>query len=357
MSRQARERAEREKKARLELTDRRLIVLASVLLIVSGFSLILLRMTWMWDIVIYEETSVAMRIVLGNIYKQIVWIAVGIILFLLRNRLTLSSMIGALSWVLGFYVMHEVEVYSGMSAIDYVMEVTSSVLAFGLVLFGALIWMKQFKFARALGVIAMFYVAYELMNYRMSIIDTVVHQAEGLAMLVIPYLPYTALMIVFTYMIFRPSIMPPSLINRMTGSASRVIDTNFSDADSYLVRSDIKEIDGMLNSPQGECDGAVEFEKEFDMVGPMRSRMLTVRRWKGEGFLRATIGSSNGSFDGFRFQIRHIAPDTGSLDDCTSVRIYGEPGLYVDIIIRDREMSFQELSALEYSEENRELLS
>ena len=347
-----------EEEAKDRITDGKLILAASVLLIVSGFSLIALKMTWMWDIVLHETNrAYVMEMVFGNIHKQLVWIAVGVLMLLFRRHLVLSNTIGILSWVLGLYVMHEVQVYTGMDALTYILEVTSSVLAFGLLLFGTLIWMKQFKFARALGVISLFYVAYELLNYRMSVIDTVVHQAEGLAMFVIPYLPYTALMVLFTYMIVRPSIMPPSLINSMTESASRVIDTNFSDADSYLVRSDIMDICDLLSSPCRECEGAIETEKVYTMVGPMRSRSMTVRRWKDEEFLRATIGSSSGSFDGFRFQIKQIVPDTGSLEDCGSVRIYGELGMYVDITIRDRKMSFQELSALEYHEENRKLLS
>ena len=335
---------------RFQITDRMLVRAAAVLIVLSAICNICVFLYWTMPYIMYEpnKTDIIESFLLNNL-KELAWIVFGVLFYHFGSKMKFNRAIGTLSWILAFRLLHLYQIAVTTDVMAYVMEVTSMLLAFGLVLFGFLLWTGRLKFAKAMGFIAVFYVVYEVLNYRMYIIDLFNGMAsmEGLYIYILPYIPYTVLMLLFTYMLFRPDIMPRSLINCMTDSADSVIDTGYSDTDSYLVREDLLAICGMMGG-EDTTDAPVQEERTFDIIGPQRRRMMTVRRWRGESFLRATIGSNSGSFDGFRFEIRQIVPDTGNLSDCGYIRIYGETGMYADIMIREREMTVQDMSEEEY---------
>ena len=332
-------------------SDRKTVLALAVLLIISGISAMIF---YAWFYCTYADFGGDVPHLLWVLFKdsldKILLVVSGAMIYRYRDRIPLYWTVAAVAIVLGLYQLFGLTpIYDGLGIFDYLLEVTSIVMIFGLIAFGILVWVGYSKYTSALGFISMFYVAYEILTFRFDML--LMMNGLQIAMFVVPFIPYTALMFTFCYACFRRSVMPPSIIKRMTESGRRIIDTGYTEDDTYLLRADLKEMCGLFDAPSERDDGIIDIERCYRLITPLRSRTMTVRRLTGEDFLRAYVGSETGSFTGFRFQIRKIMPDNGSLDDCGLVSIYGEPGMFVRIRIRDREMSFQELSAEEFEEE------
>ena len=109
----------------------------------------------------------------------------------------------------------------------------------------------------------------------------------------------------------------------------------YTDRTAFIERDDLIRIsDWIEGKTSGSTygDDIVESEISIDIHYPRKKvRKMLVQRWKDDETMHATILNDDGGsyMQGFNFDIRSAVPENNDLRTCTSVRFYGDRGMFI----------------------------
>lgn len=109
----------------------------------------------------------------------------------------------------------------------------------------------------------------------------------------------------------------------------------YTDRTAFIERDDLIRIDDWIKGKtyiSTYSDDILESEISINIHYPRNKiRKMLVQRWKADDTIHATIlNDDNDSYmQGFDFDIRSAIPDNDDLYTCTSVRFYGDRGMFI----------------------------
>lgn len=115
-----------------------------------------------------------------------------------------------------------------------------------------------------------------------------------------------------------------------------ISDATFSD--TYMIRADLIKLLTMGGEGWEESEHSdIDKQLEITIYNYLRRSNLTFRKW-GDGVITGTFYPKDMKarlLKNINFPVRHIACLGGDRNTCTSVRIYGNTGFFIEILIRD----------------------
>ena len=110
--------------------------------------------------------------------------------------------------------------------------------------------------------------------------------------------------------------------------------------DSYMTRESLHSLLDRNYSewerPEGE---EVEYQLDIILYNRLRRELLVIRKWKDDDVLTGTFMPRDlkvTQFKHINFPIRHIAMYPYGRDECNKIRMYGDRGFFVDVMVRDK---------------------
>ena len=325
------------------MNDRRVILAVAVLMIVISIIELYMGFENSFHFVVYNdyltEAFHALLIIFG------IWIIYN------RKTITLKQTVALASICIGLNYMAAGPSldYDITQILNLMMSLTIAVVGCTMFVFGILLYYEKTRNATTVSYMSlvallilmlMFYIYYRGLIPYMSRWDFIFN-------VVIWNIPKVVLFFMVALILLTPGIRSPGLVTTMSRAARRVTDTRYTDEDSYIHRGGLMTMAEAMRRPVVPDDGGdpVEFETSVDLYGNQGRRMLLIRRWKGEDFLRVYVASVGGSLNGYSFKVTVILPDTGNLEDCGKVRMYGVNGFFADLLIVDPPVRYKDAVA------------
>lgn len=320
-----------------KLSDSTCVTILSVLLIITGIA----EAYILWDAYrdyLFDGYQMSCYTLATTLY-----FVVGIALMVLRRSIILRKAAGLTAICIGLYYLSFGPDFT-MPLLDYMESTVFAIVSIAMMVFGVLLYFGLTRDATTVSYMSFIIIAVDIITYipetwQMSLFEFVFY-------LLIYNLPRTLLFLFLAFTLLRPGIKVPGMVAVLADGARRVMDTQYSAPDTYILRSDMLDLLGMLDRPASADGPRIQEEMVFHIRSSQGDRLLTVRRWRGDACLRATVSSDAGSLNGYDFSISCAVPIGGGCTDCSAVRFYGDDGFFRDITVFDPPVRYKDSLAL-----------